>query len=613
MRAIVAMCVLAGACFSPDPPSGLPCSSNDECPDGQTCDVIIHVCDGTAQPGEEVWLDDTAADFTATGAYLDEVAVEAGGFVGPIGSFTGGLRLTAIDTAAFTDPSTATFDTLAALPTANTAVLRTADIDYGMGRPIGLSSKDDDVTVLIEGEIQLDAAGSWRFELTANDAGFIDIAAPGTDFVRLVSTESSDIATLQVAAPGWYRIRGAFVDAAGAMSYLLRVDSPAVSGGLRDVDPNDLRARVDDLSGVVIDGFDEPFDVLLQGTSRADTIEATYGGSPSGIPVGSGTSTIRTSGQLLIDIEGDYQFEIDSKEGHRMTLDGEVLVERLGRTSSTSTTTEARHLLAGWHDFTIDVNNRGNSNNNPNLDFTIATGPVTGHVPSDHLRPIVGRGDRFATAGTQTTLAIADGASATRTISLFDQPLDFTPSDIHLAVRVNHDDLSTVGVTVDPPVGAPIQLAAVGSMTGTTSVLRDGPPIGDAGTSWRFTATDSVVDMLTGTIEFAGVTMVGSGGFQPFATSYRYESAVHDLGTVIELGAMTWSLRQPTDPSIATMQIRTCDTADACANEPWTDVAFGEVPSVPLRQFAQYGITIPTDGDVPTALDAVQLHYTTVQ
>ena len=107
--------------------------------------------------------------------------------------------------------------------------------------------------------------------------------------------------------------------------------------------------------------------------------------------------------------------------------------------------------------------------------------------------------------------------------------------------------------------------------------------------------------------------MVGSGGFQPFATSYRYESAVHDLGTVIELGAMTWSLRQPTDPSIATMQIRTCDTADACANEPWTDVAFGEVPAVPLRQFAQYGITIPTDGDVPTALDAVQLHYTTVQ
>jgi hypothetical protein len=68
-------------------------------------------------------------------------------------------------------------------------------------------------------------------------------------------------------------------------------------------------------------------------------------------------------------------------------------------------------------------------------------------------------------------------------------------------------------------------------------------------------------------------------------------------------------LRQAPDPSAVIVRLRTCDTADGCEPEPFVAVENGGVPDVPVRRFAQYEVEITGNGDLPTALDAVELRY----
>ena len=55
--------------------------------------------------------------------------------------------------------------------------------------------------------------------------------------------------------------------------------------------------------------------------------------------------------------------------------------------------------------------------------------------------------------------------------------------------------------------------------------------------------------------------------------------------------------------------VRTCDTAEACAGEPYIEVTSDTVPDLPLRPFAQYRVELTTAGDTPPALDAFELRY----
>ena len=126
----------------------------------------------------------------------------------------------------------------------------------------------------------------------------------------------------------------------------------------------------------------------------------------------------------------------------------------------------------------------------------------------------------------------------------------------------------------------------------------------DAGPSWAFIAGDNAADAMTGNLTYAGVTIIYTGGGAPFPTSYRYESAVKDLGNVVGFGALTWTSRQGT----VKVQMRTCDVA--CTTEPWINVDNGAVPPVEAKPFAQYAVDFTSDGEVPTAFDSFELSYT---
>jgi hypothetical protein len=601
------------ACFSPSPPRGIPCSSSRDCPSGQVCDAVTSVCDLPTEPF--TWRDDTAEDFGADGASTDEVTVEAAGFVGPAAYLVGGLRFTGIDRNAIPNVGSTTWDQLAAATHSGASLARGFFHDFLDRVPPGLGfSGGDNITIMFEGEVDLDAAGMWRFELTANDLGFLEIAKPGTStFQRVVTdTNTGSVGNFDVATPGWHRVRGAFADRAMNMSLDLRYDPPNVGGNFRRIPADRMRARGGDLTGVLVDGFEEAFFVGARGSVRS---AGTFGGpalasDPFGLPIGNLTFSLRFASQVLIDIDGSYSFRIDSHHGHRAWLDGASIADVFDSVPRVSTTAPVR-LAPGWHDLVVDVHRNGGTTDG-RLAVTVADGPMWAGqpIPADHLRPIVGRGTRWTGGTSGTVLAIPDGMAATRTITL-DLPPGFTTTRIDAGLEVDHPVLASLDLVLDPPVGANVSFAAAGSLMGSGSHSEHAQVSpGTSGATWNFIATDTAADMMTGNITFAAVTLIGPGGIAPFPTRYRYTSAPRELGDVASYGAVHWGLRQTRADTTVSVSMRTCDDAAACEAEPFVAITEGMPPNLPPRRFAQYTVELTGNGDVPTALDWIAIDYT---
>ncbi len=592
---------MLAACFSPSPPEGLPCGEGLTCPEGQTCDIVTNEC---GPPSEALsWRDDTAEDL-ALGS--GDVTLEPQGFVSPAAYLTGTVRVSGYDGLQSGEP----FEAVAAGTRTGVGVRRSLRIDYQSSSPPGLGIADpDSATVLIDGEIELEAAGNWRFQLTANDRGYLEIAPPGGDFERVTEdVNTGTIGTFVVSQPGWHRFRAAFEDAAQFLSYTLVYDPPNVNGnGFRDIPTDRLRARFDGIGeGLVVDGFEHANLVLLDGTviDRTPLKDVALATNPFALPIGTGY-TLRWSGQFLIDEPGDFTFAVASPGGHRLWIDGAGLLDEFA--GDTTSTTAPVTLAAGWHDLVLDANKSGPAGT---LSFTVETGPQFsgGPLPSDHLRPVVGRGARFVADQALTAVALPDGtgASGTRTLTL-DIPGTFvTPRDLRAAIELTAGNLATVSLVIDPPVGANIPVVGVGELTGTTELVTEQLPLGSLGTGWAFIGTDTVADMLTGEITAAFITLVYDGGVAPFALSSRYESAVRELGDAVAFERVAWTVRGAADA--IRVSLRTCDTMD-CSAESYVEVANGTAPEVTPKRFAQYLVEIASDGDTSPALDAFELRY----
>lgn len=596
------------ACYQPTIKVGVPCGPDRVCPSGLQCDAFSDTCE---LPSDVlVWLDDTAADFDQPGASFTDSVVERAGFVGPTPWLQGHVRFAGIMGDTIQDPDTATWASTSAGAITGVGFRYRYQVDFGSVEPpdgLGLTATDD-ITVLVEGEIELDVAGTWQFDLHANDYGFLEIAPPGGAFTRLVADNNGNTTvTYPAPTPGWYRIRGAFADNNLALSFELRWNPPNVGGGLIDIPVNRMRVPVGDLDGLVLDGFEDGHLVEYAASMLyTDGLDHSFGPDPYNVSIGNATWSMRFAGQMLIDIEGDYAFRIDSHHGHRVWLDGSLIGDALLPNDQT-TITQPIHLVAGWHDLVADLT-KVSSSSDGQITMTVTSGPafVGQTLPNDHLRPVVGRATRWMVEQNGGDVTIADGASATRTLDLYIPP-GVTPYALEVGYSIDHPLRAQVQLVLTPPQGTNITLIPAGSLTGAGTydsqlVL----PLANLGSSWLFTASDTVIDAMGGLLTWVGVTLLYSGGVRPFPTSWRYESAPHDLGDVVGFGAVRLRLRQGTD---AVVQLRTCDDPIACATEPWTDVVNGEVPTTTPRRFAQYAVSVNTDGDVPTALDAFELQY----
>jgi hypothetical protein len=601
-----------GACFSPAAPVGFPCGDGQTCPEGQSCDIVSNTC---GVPSEALVLrDDTAEDFAMAGAYTAEVTIEPQGFVGPRAYVTGGIRVSGYDGLLLPDPAAASFDGIVANPRTGQSFVRRSLIRYSDSNPVGLGIADgDNATVIVEGEVDLEVTGSWRFQLVANDRGFFEIAKPGSDtFERIANdVDTGTVGTFEATETGWHRFRGAFQDAAQFLDYELQYDPPNVTGnGFREIPTDRLRAPASDISGLLVDGFEHANLMMHTGTlvSSAPLADVTLGVDPLGLAVGIGAFSLRFSGQFLIDTAGDYTFSITSFGGHRLWIDGARVVDAFSFDEETSATAPIT-LAPGWHDLVLDINKEGGEDGR--LAFTISDF-AGGVLPADHLRPVPGRASRFVADLNTADLALPDGtgASATRGLTVDFPASMIAPTDVTAGVNVAADNLATISLVVNPPAGPNIDVLQAGQLSGAGEEFFHVPvTVANAGSIWGFIGTDNLLDTLIGTITEVFVTVVYEGGIAPFETTSRYESAVRELGDAVAFERFAWTTRQAADPAAVVVKVRTCDTAEACAGEAYVDVENAGVPAVTPRRFFQYAVEITSDGDVPTALDTVELRY----
>ena len=600
------------------------CGADEACPSGFTCAGTVCVALGPtpdggadapsfpdAPPGVDVWRDDSADDFGA-GAALTSAFVDPGGAVEPAAYYTGGLLQGASDTGVIAAAASATWDQVQAMPsTGRLSITRSVGLEWGTATPAGVGLTNGDTwTSWFEGEVFLEA-GRWTFIYYADDQGFVELGVPGAAFRRVINaTLSGEVSgTFDAPTAGWYPIRYTVSDNTGAAESFLSFSGPGVAR--TQIPRNRFRVRADQVTGLVQSGFDDSRLLGEYGTTIDDQAPADVAwgqNRPGDLGLtGSETFSVRWSGQLRIDIGGDYRFLYHSDDGQRLWVDGLPLTNRWDETSHDEITAPMP-LDPGWHDIVIDQSEAGGD---AAAQLKVASGPdlVGVPLPPDRLRPVEGRGERCETAVNPSDVAIPDQATVTTTLSVT-APAGAVVHGLDVGYGLNHSYWGDLTITLIAPNGTSKVLRREIDDSGarTDSSFRtdfDGVPV--AGT-WTLKVVDGYAQD-SGTLQDFTLTAHYSGGEAPIADLAVYESAVRDLGGTSAIEKVAWFSRAPAGSDVA-VKVRTCATAAACASAAWSAPLAdpeGSVPEVPAGAFAQYRVELSSDGDAAAALDAIQI------
>lgn len=610
----------AAACFSPSPITGLGCADTEpRCPGGQVCDDAAGVC--VPDSALATWRDDTVADFAQPTAVLADATVELDGAIGAAPYFADGLAVWGIASAAIDDGAAATvsWDAIAALPTTGHGFTRSLDLYSDTDEPLTGSylANTDATTIRIEGELLLDA-GATLLSLDADDRGFVELQDPSSGtWNRLAADVDSDTQEREytVAEDTWVRFRAAYTNVDDDSELELRMRPPG--SGFQGVSRYRMRARVDGVAGLALDGFDGPYLWTPLGVSIADypvaSLAYTGNDAPPGQPhLGGGGWTQRFAGQVLVTVPGAYAFELDSEGGHRMWIDGERVADSGGAGIPGSSRTDPIELAAGWHDVVVDWMKSSGFADPTFMTLVVADGPelVDGFFPPERTRPVVGRGARWTYSSSNGAQAIAEGASTTKTVYT---PVPSGVGEVELAdytYLVSHAALATLQIQLAIDGGAPFTLVAAGDLEGMGNYsqnLHEGAsPVG----GWALTVTDTAAaDTFTGTLSSAQIATTYAGGLAPLATHAVYTSAIRDLGAVVAISGVRWQTRQ--DPGGAVIvRVRSGVTPETCMAAAWVTVAAsGDVAGIEALPFVQYQVELAGDGDRAPALEWIEIDY----
>ncbi len=613
LRSIIASMMLLGvACYSPSPAPGLPCAEDRQCPDGQVCSPgEVCVSSGSVR----ALYDDLAEHFAHPDATLSNAVITDRGTVESAPWMTYGMRVTAIESSAFSDASDASWDELIALPIAGQGYLYSTTINWlDPAFPPGLGlTKATDVTVLLEGEVFLDA-GTWRLLLRADDVGFLDIAEPGTtDFRRVLvaNSEAEAPGSYKANADGWYPVRMATVNRNGSGRIFL--SGANGNGALNTFNPARLRAQVPgNATGLVQDAFDSPALIHFLTTKIAEDIrDLSFGaGAPPDAGISSsGSYSMRWGGQFFLEEQLEGFTLTTEGAGHRIWIDGRLLADKLA-TNGASSVLVGLDFGPGWHDVVIDLEKSAPAA--VALRITDVKGDQGAFAP-ERLRPVLGQSQRWLDGRNSTALTIPDNGSATRSLSLPSIPGTVLAATAE--VTISHTALPDLSLAArwsntTRTLAATGTLAGFGRLTRTYAIdPRDYSP--NPGSSWAFTVIDGTANMSTGSIEQALVTVsyaATAAASLPLSPVATYISAPRELDDPVALGKASWKLRSA-EGVTAEVSLRSCAAKEECAAAEWFPVNAEGISAAAPNRFVQYRVVLIASGLVAAALDSFTLEY----
>jgi subtilisin-like proprotein convertase family protein len=567
-----------------------------------------------AMIGSGFFLDDVAADFA--GGTLTGAVVESWGAVAPRAYYTGGLRVRGSDSGLFTDAATATWSAVdGSLATSPVAPARALTVAWGTAIPAGVGlTGADDLVMGYDGEIYLEA-GSWSFHLLADDHGFLELAPPGGAFVRVASanwpTEASGSFT--AATTGWYAVRLGYCEQTGGAQLRVELSGPGVpSRG--PVPRHRLRFDATGLTGMVVAGFDDgrllgDHQVSIDRTSPAGRSWST--GQPGDLGLTGGDDfSVRWSGQLRVDVDGDFTFRYLSEDGQRLWIDGALVLDQFDDASHDASTSPV-HLDPGWHALVVD---HTESTGAAQAFLGVTAGPelVGASLPADRLRPVEPRGERYDGGVDHTDRAIPDLGQVESTITV-DAPPGAKTAGVDVSWTFDHTYRGDLEIWLVAPDGSSVLVrdhvggAMSGSVTERVHLTSLDETI--ASGTWRLRVRDTT-SLDSGTLRDFQLTVHHRGGRPPITPVAVYDSAVKDLGEMITAyTSFGWSARLGAGSSVR-VRVRSGDSEDACRNATWSSPLVDPAPTIPpvqARRYFQYRLELDSDGDGAAIVDWVRL------
>jgi subtilisin-like proprotein convertase family protein len=603
------LCVLASACAQAE------ITADADIDGPPPIDAAIDAMPIDATEASGFFEDTTPADFTG-GALTDSV-IEPWGAIAPRAYYTGGLRVRGSDTYIFTNGATGTWAAVeAAITTSAVAPGRTINFDWIAGTPAGVGlTSPDDFTLGYDGEIYLEA-GTWTFYVLADDHGFLELAPPGTTaFVRVASenwmTEATG--TFTASADGWYPVRFAFCEQGGSAQIRVEMSGPSMPSRA-PVPRHRLRFSASGMDGLAVAGFD---DSKLLGDSQA-AIDRTmpaarnYGtGQPADLGITAADDfSVRWSGQLRIDVVGDYVFRYVSDDGQRLWIDGALVLDQFDD-STHDAMTAALHLDPGWHDIVIDHSETGGQ---AQATLSVVSGPdlVGASLPPARLRPVEARTERHETSADRTDRAIPDVGQVDSLVTV-DAPTGAKTHGVDVGWTFDHMYRGDLEISLIAPDGSSVMLRdhVGGNMSGsvTERVHITGLDETIAAGVWRLRVRDTV-SLDTGTLRDFEITVHHRGGRPPIALTASYVSTVKDLGQMVTAyTSFAWTARMGAGTSIK-VYVRSGDTNDQALAATWSSPLVDPMagsPPVVARRFFQYRVDFESDGDGSAMVDSVRL------
>ncbi|MBV8758049.1 MAG: hypothetical protein JO257_12255 [Deltaproteobacteria bacterium] len=557
-------------------------------------------------------VDDTAAEFAAGSA--DGAAIDPRGTVEPAAYVLGGWRASAYDgNQVGGKTSWAALQTALAAATARGIGFEALPTDWMNGRPNGLAlTSSDNFTVVYDGEL-LVTAGDHMISLDADDDAAIEIAGA---FTR-VSLATKTV-TFHADADGWVPVRMAIGDNGGSAKLVVKLDGQPLTA-------QQARVNITTEQGLQMWVY---FNFIgSAGPAFAPSPNVNWGMTPppfdfTGVPTG---YTARFMGQLRIPHDGTYTLATttgSTTDGSALYIDGHM-VSRTNVLTDPHPASATLDLTAGWHSIVAELSGGqtnilgGSDPHNVTLATTIADGsgpamPIT----ADMLRPAVMTGAVANAFTPSTPLNDTDVNGGLTTIPV---PVS-TPAPPPGAVVDSAGVLyiykdaapSDYTVTLDER-GTPLMIPSTSNFVYLVAdETGAGKPVPTNAGDWTFTFVDTVPGNSTGksdqsVLGLVGYTMHG-GPKMPFAPTWTYVSAPHQLDGVTALGPITVS--GALAGAMLAVSVRTAASADALATAPWVDVANRATPAVAAQPFVQYRLVVTGDGWQYPSIDKVELAYT---
>ncbi|MGE0397453.1 MAG: hypothetical protein AB7T06_12075 [Kofleriaceae bacterium] len=585
------------------------------------CGFNIQVPSGTldAPPGTIVRRLDTAGELA--GGVHDATYIHASGAIEPVAYVYGGLLASGINAKLFDHPNmgvnAGTWELLAGATVAGRGFVTPADLTYSFTtfpRALGVT-RSNDYCVFFEGEIFLEV-GEHRFEVNVDHDAFLELAAPGGSFARVVNSRidppNPDVGMFTAAAAGWHGIRAAYCQDAGDSGFDIGHQPP--SGVLGALQGRRLRAVVGNLPGDDMAGFSELWlsrpDADGRGIDEATPFAESWSAAA---PLRVGGRSLRIAGQLRVEAAETVAFDANAMNEHRLWIDGELASAptawRTGTQVPTSTSTSLA-LAAGWHDIAVDVSPASGAEGSITLNAEGAP------LPLERLRAVPGRQRTIGgNRGTQTV-------STTGGTMIINLPIAASipgePPPIALDIDVSYAiniDWRRTRISLQPPGGAPAIVLFDEPTTTRTGSFTDFhwlrapasfPANQPVDGSWALLVTDTSGLGISMGMSFYSATIHYRGGPPLYPRTATYISPVIALGEPAKLVKIQSRVLDVADASVA-VSARVCSDAAGTSCGVWTSASDLEAGLGERGEFAQLRVELASDGDAAAIVDWIEL------